>query len=190
MVIITDNMRCRTFEENDCIIKEYKGSSNFHNEKSTYERLKGRKYLTDIINIDDKSMRIVMKKIKNPTLTDYANKHNKLPSNLANQIKFILLDMAENGIVNVADICKYSEHIFIDELTEEIMIIDFDINIVIDFDDNEFKNIIDREKTLIENNYKFVSDDDEYSLNDFIDNLKTSGFTQKVINNFENSMEQ
>ena len=174
--------RCEVSIDKNIVTKIYKVEESFIQEKEAYQRLSRRKYIPELIELDEENWILKIAKISAPTLAEYVNKKSKIPYNLAKDLKDILIDMANEGIVDTPDFYKFGEHIFVEE-DESIKIIDFDVNISFPKDDLNYDGVVNRRKQYIEKEYAFL-DGEEESWNAFERLLFCAGLTKDVIDDF------
>jgi len=177
--------RCDVFIIGDTVVKKYISLSSFNEESEVYKRLSGKRYIPELIEIDNENRLIKIKKIDALTLYDYVTLHKKIPYNLAKDLKYILLDMANNGIVDTPDFYKF-EHIFIDE-DDAIKIIDFDVNISFPVSNPHYDSVVRNRKMSIEKEYAFLEGELE-SWEEFKEMLYSEGLTTDIVNDFYNNM--
>ena len=149
--------RCEVKMYDDYVIKQYKVSESYLQEKETYDRLSNKAYIPKMLFFDDKNMTIKLQRISAMTLSEYINRNRRVPYNLAKDLKKILLEMAEVGIVDTPDFYKF-EHIYVTE-DEKIVVIDFDVNIAFPFDNPNFQEMVNMRIESIEKEYCFLTGD-------------------------------
>lgn len=179
--------RCDVTIKDDIVIKKYKSSYSFKTEIECYERLKEKAYIPRLIAKDDIKNSIEIEKIKDITLSEYITRYNKIPYNIAKDFKNILIDMADVGIVDTPDFYKF-EHIFISS-EDQIKIIDFDVNQVIDLENPNAKVIINIRKKQIDSEYSFL-EGNKNSWEEFKKRLYLDGIEDEIIDDFYCNMKK
>lgn len=127
--ILSKHERCTVIRGDGQIYKVFKSQKSFNNEKTVYERLKGKDYIPNFEIVAGEPI-IIIDQIKLLNLDDFIKTNNYIPDYLIDSLYKIRLEMLDKNLFDYGDFFKY-EHIFIDENFEYskeygIVVIDFD----------------------------------------------------------------
>lgn len=171
--------------------KYFYDKTSFEKEYKVYEIMSKYNFLPKLLKKGNNLL--VLEKINAPTITAFIQKEGYIPSFFAKSLRDIELKFAEEGIFNLADICKMSEHVFVDAKsksseTNGIRIIDFD---AVDIYPKENKNYEETKKSNIDyinSKYSFLTGNQK-AWEDFSQNLRFEGIDSAKIEEFKRSMD-
>ena len=162
------------------------------NEYNVYKIMSKYNFLPKLLKKENNLL--VLEKINAPTITDFIKKEGHIPSFFAKSLRYIELKFAEEGIFNLADIWKMSEHVFVDEKskspeTNGIRIIDFDAVDIYPKGNVNYKEVQKSNIAHINHEYSFLTGNGK-TWDDFSQNLMFEGIDSTKIEEFKRSMDK